>query len=116
MHGVPCSFKDQFAVQGFDNTIGFTHAVGKPAAEDAFLVRAIKAAGGVPFVKTTVPQTMLSFEASNPLFGTATNPYDKLRTPGGSTGGEGALLGADGSPVGFGSDSAFRESPALDNN
>lgn len=47
---------------------------------------------------------MLSFECSTPLFGAAKNPYDPRRTPGGSSGGEGALLGSDASVLGIGSD------------
>ncbi|KAK4704909.1 hypothetical protein P7C70_g1294, partial [Phenoliferia sp. Uapishka_3] len=106
LHGVPCSFKDQFDIAGVDTTIGFTQRVGFPAKEDSFIVRAIKEAGGVPFVKSNVPQTMLSFECGNPL-GTTSNPYDRSRVPGGSSGGEAALLAADGSPLGFGSDTTL---------
>lgn len=47
---------------------------------------------------------MLSFECGNPLFGFSSNPYDSNRTCGGSSGGEAALLAADGSSIGFGSD------------
>lgn len=47
---------------------------------------------------------MLSFECSTPLWGKTTNPYSAARIPGGSSGGEGCLLGSDGSPLGFGSD------------
>lgn len=47
---------------------------------------------------------MLAFECSNPLFGTTNNPYDPIRTCGGSSGGEAALLSSDGAPLGFGSD------------
>lgn len=54
--------------------------------------------------KSNVPQTMLSFECANPLFGATRNPYDPNRTPGGSSGGEAALLASDGSALGFGSD------------
>lgn len=42
--------------------------------------------------------------SSNPTFGRSLNPYSASRTPGGSSGGEGALLGSDGAPLGFGSD------------
>ncbi|GAA5849475.1 hypothetical protein JCM8547_000465 [Rhodosporidiobolus lusitaniae] len=104
LHGLPVSLKDLIRVKGFDTTIGFTHEVNKPAEYDAHVVKAIREAGGIPFVKTNVPQTMLSFECANPLFGITTNPYDPSRTPGGSSGGEAALLGSDASPLGIGSD------------
>ena len=53
MHGVPCSIKDQFDAKGVDTTIGFTQDVGKPALDDSFVAKAIKAAGGIPFVKVS---------------------------------------------------------------
>ena len=44
------------------------------------------------------------FECSNPLYGTTVNPHNVLRGPGGSSGGEGALIGSGGSLLGFGTD------------
>ena len=44
------------------------------------------------------------FSCSNPVFGLTLNPYDPSRAPGGSSGGEGALIGGGGSLVGIGSD------------
>lgn len=129
VHGVPVSLKDQIDVEGHDTTMGFTYKRRQPMAQDAPLVALIRKvswrcaslrsdalpqvvsdrrlhsqAGGIPFVKTAIPQTMLSFECSTPLFGVAKNPYDPRRTPGGSSGGEGALLGSDASVIGIGSD------------
>lgn len=62
-------------------------------------------AGGIPFCKTGIPQTLLAFESSNPIFGKVANPYSSARTPGGSSGGEAALVTLHGTPVGWGSDS-----------
>lgn len=64
MHGVPISLKDQFDYEGVDSTIGFTHQTNKPAAAHSSLAKLILGAGGVPFCKTNVPQTMLAFECS----------------------------------------------------
>ena len=47
---------------------------------------------------------MISFGSSNPIFGVTTNPLDKTRSPGGSSSGEGALLGNGGSILGLGTD------------
>jgi len=60
--------------------------------------------GAVMFARTNVPQTMLSYECSNPVFGATKNPYDLTRGPGGSSGGEGSLLGSNGSILGIGTD------------
>ncbi|BGP15819.1 hypothetical protein JCM10213_005697 [Rhodosporidiobolus nylandii] len=104
LHGLPVSLKDQINVANTDSTIGFTHLINRPCPADATLVTVLRTAGAIPFVKTNVPQTMLSFECGNPLFGTSRNPHDPRRTPGGSSGGEAALLASDGSPLGIGSD------------
>ncbi|GAA5904507.1 uncharacterized protein JCM6883_006515 [Sporobolomyces salmoneus] len=104
LHGVPVSFKDQIDIKGVDSTMGFTHQKNHPPTADATLVSIVRASGGIPLAKTNVPQTMLSFECANPLFGITRNPYDPERISGGSSGGEAALLASDGSALGFGSD------------
>lgn len=43
-------------------------------------------------------------ESNNVLYGRSNNPYDLSRVVGGSSGGEGALIGAAGSLLGIGSD------------
>ncbi|KAG8876463.1 Fatty-acid amide hydrolase 2 [Tulasnella sp. 331] len=68
------------------------------------LVAQVRAAGGIPFVKTNIPQTMMTWQCSNPVFGTTTNPWSANHTSGGFSGGEAALLACDGSAFGFGSD------------
>lgn len=47
---------------------------------------------------------MFSFQCTNPIYGGTTHPLDKTRVPGGSSGGEGALLGGGGSILGMGTD------------
>jgi fatty acid amide hydrolase len=71
-------------------------------AKDAELVLMLKHLGAVPFCRTNLPQSLLSFECSNPIFGITKNLRDLTRSPGGSSGGEGALIGGGGSIIGFG--------------
>ncbi|KII87208.1 hypothetical protein PLICRDRAFT_113002 [Plicaturopsis crispa FD-325 SS-3] len=104
LHGVPVSFKDQFNLAGFDSTIGFTQWANKPSLRDCTLAEKFRAAGAIIIVKTNVPQTMLAFECSNPLWGRTLNPHNDAYTCGGSSGGEAALLAMDGSVIGIGSD------------
>ena len=66
------------------------------------LVQEVISLGGIPFVKTNVPQTLMSFECSNPVWGITTNPFHKLLSPGGSSGGEAALIASGGSIIGIG--------------
>ncbi|KAI2638405.1 amidase [Xylaria nigripes] len=103
--GIPVSLKDTMNVGGFDSTVAFSSFVGKPHLEDGATVRLLKDAGAVPYVKTNLPITLLSFESNNDVWGQCTNPYNSKYTPGGSTGGEAALL-ALGGRIGIGSDVA----------
>jgi amidase len=60
--------------------------------------------GAIVFAKTNIPQTMMSFECNGPLFGRTVNGLNKSLSPGGSSGGEGALIQCFGSCLGVGSD------------
>ncbi|KAI8985015.1 amidase signature enzyme [Trametes punicea] len=104
--GMPVSVKDTVAFKGEDACIGYSAWVGRKAQKDSALVRLLKDAGAVPFVKTNVPITLLSFESANDVFGRTTNPHHKDYSPGGSTGGEAALLAYGGSRLGIGTDVA----------
>ncbi|NXJ88512.1 FAAH1 hydrolase, partial [Corythaixoides concolor] len=104
LYGVPVSIKDSINCQGHDSTLGFINNLDKPAAEDSVLVQVLRRQGAIPFVKTNVPQSLLSYDCKNLIFGQTFNPLLYTRTPGGSSGGEGALVGGGGSILGFGTD------------
>ncbi|KAK3935920.1 amidase signature domain-containing protein [Diplogelasinospora grovesii] len=103
--GIPVSLKDTVVVGGYDATVGYSSFVGNKTVEDGPMVRLLKDAGAVPYVKTNLPITLLSFESTNDVWGRCTNPHNKDYSPGGSTGGEAALL-AMGGRIGVGSDVA----------
>ena len=104
--GIPVSLKDSIAVGGWDVSVGYSRNTGKLCTEDGAHVRLLKEAGAVPFVKTNLPVTLLSFESTNDVWGRCTNPHNAAYSPGGSTGGESALLAFGGSRIGVGSDVA----------
>jgi Asp-tRNA(Asn)/Glu-tRNA(Gln) amidotransferase A subunit family amidase len=104
--GIPVSLKDSIIVGGFDASVGYSGKCFKPHAKDGAIVRLLKDAGAVPHVKTALPITLLSFESTNDVWGRCTNPHNNKYSPGGSTGGEGALLAFGGSRIGIGSDVA----------
>ncbi|MCI0391641.1 MAG: amidase [Acidobacteria bacterium] len=54
--------------------------------------------------KTNVPELTFYAQTDNLVYGRTNNPYDLSCTPGGSSGGEAAIIAACGSPLGFGSD------------
>ncbi|XP_004599493.2 fatty-acid amide hydrolase 1 [Ochotona princeps] len=104
LYGVPVSLKECFSYKGQDSTMGLSLHEGAPAECDSVVVQVLKLQGAVPFVQTNVPQSMFSFDCSNPLFGQTRNPWKPTKSPGGSSGGEGALIRSGGSPVGLGTD------------
>ncbi|KAK7688079.1 hypothetical protein QCA50_008449 [Cerrena zonata] len=84
--------------------MGYASWIGDVAKYDCVLVEILYELGAVPFVRTNVPQTLIWGETSNHVFGRTTNPWNRYMTPGGSSGGEGALLALKGSPLGVGTD------------
>lgn len=87
-----------------DTTHGFAKRLYKPASESAVIVKILQDLGAVPFCKTNIPQTLFTFGSDNPVFGTTTNCHNNKLSPGGSSSGTGALVGAGGAPFGTGSD------------
>jgi amidase len=75
------------------------------APRDDEAVARLRAAGAIVLGKTNCPELMLAFETDNLVYGRTNNPYDLERTPGGSSGGEAAIVASAGSPLGLGSDS-----------
>jgi len=104
LHGVPVTIKESFDVAGTPTTAGLTHRASHRAEADAPTVARLREAGAILLGKTNVPQLLLMNESDNPLYGRASNPWNLARTPGGSSGGEAALIAAHGSPLGLGSD------------
>ncbi|KAL1994473.1 hypothetical protein VTN49DRAFT_1943 [Thermomyces lanuginosus] len=103
--GIPVSLKDSINVRGFDTSVGYARKSEKPLEEDGVLTKILKDAGAIPYVKTALPMTLLSFESANGLWGTCDSPHVSGYSPGGSSGGEGAIL-ALGGRIGVGSDVA----------
>ncbi|KAI6012455.1 amidase signature domain-containing protein [Pisolithus orientalis] len=105
LHGVPVSIKDHIKVKGLDTSTGYTAwAYNTVAEEDALVVKILRDAGAIIYVKTQNPQTLLSLETNNNVFGRTCNPFNRSLTAGGSSGGEGALIACGGSPLGVGTD------------
>jgi fatty acid amide hydrolase 2 len=103
-HGVPCSIKECFALEGMPWTSGLVRRKGTRAHFDATAVARYRAAGAIPLGVTNTSELCMWMESDNFVYGRSRNPYDLDRIVGGSSGGEGALIGAGGAPFGLGSD------------
>ena len=113
LHGVPISLKDQFHVKGLETSMGYVGWLGtfqgqqdspKFKTFESEMVRELLSLGAVLYVKTSVPHSLMTGETVNNIVGYAWNPKNRHLSPGGSSGGEGALIGLRGSPLGFGTD------------
>ena len=105
LFGVPVTVKECFDVAGVATTVGVSALARTPATKDAALVERLRRAGAILLGKTNLPQLMWFNECDNPLFGRTNNPWDLERTPGGSSGGEAAIVALGASRLGFGTDS-----------
>jgi amidase len=105
LHGVPFTVKDNIAAAGLAMAIGAPERAGVVPDGDATVVARMRAAGAILLGKTNCPPWGGGIETDNPVYGRTSNPYDVGRTPGGSSGGEAAIVAAAGSTCGLGTDS-----------
>lgn len=103
--GVPVTVKGCIAVAGLQNTSGTVYRK-EIADKDAVIVANLRKTGAIPLLTSNVPELCMNWETNNKLIGVTNNPYDTRRTPGGSSGGEAALISSGASIIGIGSDLA----------
>jgi amidase len=104
LHGVPFTLKDAIETEGVICTAGTLGRAAYVPQEDASVVKRLRAAGGILLGKTNSPELGWAWESDNLIYGRTNNPYDLSLSPGGSSGGESAIIAAGGSPLGLGSD------------
>lgn len=104
LHGVPCTIKECFPLSGMPCTSGLVSRRGVRSTRDATAVERLRSAGAIPLGVTNVSELCMWMETDNRVYGRTNNPYDRRRTIGGSSGGEGAMVGAGASPFGLGAD------------
>jgi amidase len=105
LHGVPVTIKDSLDTAGIITAAGTMGWAKRIPIEDATAVARLRAAGVIVMGKTNTPEITMSYVTDNLVYGRTSNPYDRSRTPGGSSGGAAAIIAAGGSPLDIGSDS-----------
>jgi amidase len=113
LHGLPISLKDQLRAKGLETSMGYVAWVGKYDQEDSILEALLRKAGAVFYVKTSVPQSLMVCETVNNIIGRTVNPRNKNWSCGGSSGGEGAIIGFRGGIIGVGTDIGERVASEL---
>jgi fatty acid amide hydrolase len=104
LRGVPFTIKECLDLEGSPSTFGLPSLQGLSAKDDDPYVACLRAAGAIPLAKTNLAQMLAFIECDNPVYGRTNNPWNLERSPGGSSGGEGAIIAAQGSPLGLGTD------------
>jgi aspartyl-tRNA(Asn)/glutamyl-tRNA(Gln) amidotransferase subunit A len=104
LHGVPFAVKDLVNTAGVRTTFGSWALSDNMPSADSPAVARLKAAGAILVGKTTTPEFGHKCFTEAPLFGRTANPWNLLRTPGGSSGGAAAAVAAGLAPISVGTD------------
>jgi aspartyl-tRNA(Asn)/glutamyl-tRNA(Gln) amidotransferase subunit A len=94
LDGVPTTIKDLVDVAGQPTRRGSRTTPATPAAQDAPITAALRAAGAVILGKTTTTEFGWKSPGDCPLNGITRNPRDPARSTGGSSSGAGAAAAA----------------------
>jgi aspartyl-tRNA(Asn)/glutamyl-tRNA(Gln) amidotransferase subunit A len=100
LHGVPVTLKDNIISHGIRTTVGSKFFSPPDSAEDATVAHRLAQAGAILIGKTNLHEFAYGTTTENPYFGSARNPWDLERVPGGSSGGSAAAVAAG---IGFAS-------------
>ncbi len=104
LHGLPIPVKDSVNTAALPTTNG-TRALQdfRPKA-NAPVLQPLFAAGAILMGKTNLHELSCGWTSNNSFSGPVLNPYDRTRTPGGSSGGSGAAVAARIAPLALGED------------
>ena len=97
LHGVPVAIKDIFDTADMPTEYGSPIYAGRTPSRDATVVSSLRAAGAVILGKTVTTEFAYFFP------GKTCNPHNPEHTPGGSSSGSAAAVGADMVPLAIGS-------------
>ncbi|MGW2254978.1 amidase [Kitasatospora sp. NPDC001660] len=104
--GVPFTVKESTAIEGVPTTFGTPRFRDLVAPADAPPVARLRAAGAIPIGHSNMPTLIVAgMHTRSELFGDTVNPWDRGRTPGGSSGGDAVAVATGMVALGLGNDS-----------
>ncbi len=104
--GVPFTVKESTAIEGVPTTFGTPRFRDLVAPADAPPVARLRAAGAIPIGHSNMPTLILAgMHTRSELFGDTVNPWDRSRTPGGTSGGDAVAVATGMAALGLGNDS-----------
>ncbi|HXA52696.1 MAG TPA: amidase, partial [Candidatus Acidoferrum sp.] len=104
LQGIPVAVKDLFLTAGVRTTGGSRIYEDFVPGHDAAVVEKLQAAGAVMLGKLNMHEMAYGITSANPHFGTVRNPWSPQHSPGGSSGGSGAVVAARIAFLAMGSD------------
>ncbi|MFJ9846277.1 amidase [Kitasatospora sp. NPDC101155] len=103
--GVPFTVKENIHVAGWATTHGVPRFRDHVAETDSPPVRRLRAAGAIPIGHSNMPDLAISSDPASRLFGRTYNPWDRSKTPGGTSSGDGVAVAVGMAALGLGNDS-----------
>lgn len=97
LHGLPISIKEQHGMAGLTTHGSYVAFIGQMQLAPTRVNEILLEAGAVFYARTSQPQSVMHLETSSNIYGTTLNPHNLNLTPGGSSGGESALIAMRGS-------------------
>jgi len=104
LQGLPVGIKDLQATRGLRTTWGSLIYKDHVPAEDEPLVANLRSHGAVIVGKTNTPEFGAGGNTTNRVYGATGNPFDPVKTCGGSSGGSAVALAVGQVPLATGSD------------
>jgi amidase len=116
LHGIPIAVKDNIDVVDLPSAGGNIALAGTYPPRDASVIRRLREAGAIIFLKTNMDELALGNQGLSSLGGQILSPYDLTRDPGGSSGGTGVAVNVGFATIGLGTETGVSiRSPASNN-
>ena len=104
LEGLPVAIKDSTDIVGMPNSCGSLTMRDHVAKRTSFVNERVLTAGGIPYIRTTTPEFSCATFTHSRQWGVTRNPWNTDFTPGGSSGGAGAVLASGMASLATGSD------------